>query len=74
MAVLPSIQALVTQKDDKGNLRQVTQTQASNKTSEFKTLYIEWRLLCEATRFGWDEDASIPTAPDDVWSRYLKVC
>src|SRR5438045_8256108 len=74
MAVLPSIQALVTQKDDKGNLCQLTQTQASNKTLEFKTLYIEWQLLCEATGFGWDEDAGIPTAPDNVWSHYLKVC
>lgn len=23
--------------------------------------------------FGWDEEAQLPTAPEAVWERYLKV-
>lgn len=37
-AVLPQIQALIIQTDEAGNPRILTQTQASNKKSELKTM------------------------------------
>ena len=72
-AVLPYIQAHVSQTDDQGNLRVVSQAQASNKTSDFKALFVEWRALKEASGVGWDEETGLPVASDDWWSHYLKV-
>jgi hypothetical protein len=36
------------------------------------SLYVEWRLLKEASGFGWDNQG-IPTVPDNVWRTYQKV-
>ena len=72
-AALPLMQAHISQMDDQGNLHIVLQAQASNKTSEFKALFVEWRALKEASGVGWDEETGLPVASDDWWSHYLKV-
>jgi hypothetical protein len=69
-AVLPNIQAHISQTDDQGNLRVVSQAQASNKTSDFKALFVEWRTLKEASGIGWDDETGLPAASDDWWSHY----
>jgi hypothetical protein len=71
-AVVPQIQACINQTDENGSLRVMTQGKASAKLSDFKGLYVEWRLLKEASGFGWN-DQGMPTAPDDVWHTYLRV-
>ena len=50
----------------------MTQSKASAKLSDFKDLYVKWRLLKEASGFEWN-DQEMPTAPDDVWHTYLRV-
>jgi hypothetical protein len=70
--VLPLIQNYITQLVD-GVLYQVTQAQASNKFSEFKTIFIEWQALRKNSGFGWDEKTQLITAPDAVWDIYIAV-
>ena len=48
-------------------------SQLSSKLSELKTKFKCFHSLCNNSGFGWDHENEIPTAPDDVWERYLAV-
>jgi hypothetical protein len=43
-----------------------------NYLAQLKKKYVIFRDLMENSGFGWDDERQIPTAPDDVWDRYLQ--
>jgi hypothetical protein len=42
-----------------------------NQLSTLKKKYVIFKHLKENSGFGWDDVRRIPTAPPDVWERYL---
>lgn len=44
----------------------------SSKYSDLKTKFKVFEKLKGNAGFGWDERLKLPTAPDDVWTRYLE--
>ena len=59
VAVLPRIQACVTQADEQGRLRLVDQNKAAAKRSDLKALWIEWLALKDASGAGFDESTGL---------------
>ncbi len=47
--------------------------QLKSKTDQLKKKYTIFQALCDNSGFGWNEEKMIPTAPDDVWERYMQV-
>lgn len=71
--ILEAIQPCIQQTYADGSIRRITQSQASTKTSEFKSFHSEWRKLLEVSGFGKDPETGCITADDAVWDRYLEV-
>ena len=46
-------------------------SQLISKYSELKGKYKIFSALKNNSGFGWDPEKLIPTAPDDVWDRYI---
>ena len=44
-----------------------------NKYQNIKAKWSIWHALCENSGFGWDVETGMPTAPDEVWDKYMKV-
>lgn len=51
----------------------MTNDQLTNRFSYLKTEYSTFKALKANSGFGWDADRRLPTAPEDVWERYLAV-
>ena len=50
-----------------------TRTMLQNKLTHLKSGYNEYVQLKGNSGFGWDAEKGLPTAPDDVWERYLQA-
>lgn len=57
----------------KRSRKSVSKGKLHNKHSELKKDFGIWKELCNNSGFGWDENSNLPTAPGDVWDRYLNA-
>lgn len=71
--ILEAVQPHVHQTHADGSIRRLSQSQASTKTSEFKSFHSEWKKLLEVSGFGKDPETGCITADNTVWDRYLEV-
>lgn len=49
-----------------------TKDQIQTQYSQLKSKYSIFRDMIQNSGFGWDSVAKLPTAPEDVWTKYLE--
>ena len=59
-------------KDANNNI-EYSKQQLQSKYASLKSLFSIFDSVCEQSGFGWNEELQIPTAPDDVWDRYIEA-
>ena len=72
-AILPVVQAKVTQKSPQGVPMKISKAQLSNKTTDLKQTYAAWKACFNLSGFGWNEETELFTAEDEVWESYIQV-
>ena len=72
-AILPVVQAQVTQQNSLGVRVRLTKAQLSNKTTDLKQTYAAWKGCFNLSGFGWDEETELFTADDEVWESYIQI-
>jgi len=50
-----------------------TKSQLQSQLQQLKSKYLIFKEIVDNSGFGWDPVTKIPTAPDDVWVRYLSA-
>ena len=67
------MQVQVTKEMSKGDILRISKPQLSNKTTDFKRLYVAWKQCFQLSGFGSGRGDGAVHADGEVWDNHIKV-